>query len=112
MIRKVTEPCVYILYIWALGQGMRYSNVTASFLPQPTPIAEAISTYRLVTPLLNTAFRQSVPSQILLSPVGLLHHTKTNTALFLAQWSLKLVHAASLSSTRRTSAFWGNLSPL
>jgi len=65
LIRNVAEPCVCILYIWALGQGMRYSNVTASFLPQPTPLAEVISTYRLVTPLLNAAFRQSVPSQIL-----------------------------------------------
>jgi len=50
---------------------MRYSNVTASFLLQPTPLAEAISTYRLVTPLLNAEFRRSVPSKILLSPVGL-----------------------------------------
>jgi len=46
---------------------MRYSNVTASFLPQSTPLAEAISSYRLVTPLLNAAFRQSLPSQILFS---------------------------------------------
>jgi len=46
---------------------MRYSNVTVSFLPQPAALAEAISTYRLVTPLLNAAFRQSVPAQILFS---------------------------------------------
>jgi len=67
LIINVAEPCVCILYIGILGQGMRYSNVTASFLPQPTPLAEAISTYRLVTPLLNAVLRQSGPSQILFS---------------------------------------------
>jgi len=67
LIRNVAEPCFCILYIWALGEGMRYSNVTASFLPQPTPLAEAISTYRLVTPLLNAEFRRSVPKQNLFS---------------------------------------------
>jgi hypothetical protein len=46
---------------------MRYNNVTASFIPQPT---------------------------------------------LLAEWLLKLVHATPLSSTRRTTAPWGNLSPL
>jgi len=30
-------------------------------------LAEAISTYRLVTPLLNAAFKPSVPSHILFS---------------------------------------------
>jgi len=32
LIRSVSEPCVCILYVWALGYGMRYSNVTASSL--------------------------------------------------------------------------------
>ena len=54
-----------LLHIRALGQGMRYSNVTASLLPQPTILAEATITCSLVIPLLNGAFGQSVPSQIL-----------------------------------------------
>jgi len=40
-------------------------NVTASFFPQLTLLAEATITHRLVIPLLNAVFRQSVPSQIL-----------------------------------------------
>jgi hypothetical protein len=47
-----------------------------------------------------------------LSLVALYHHTTTNTALFLAERAFKLVIAASLSSRRRTTAFWGNLHPL
>jgi hypothetical protein len=39
-------------------------NVTASFFPQLTLLAEATITHRLVIPLLNAVFRQSVPSQI------------------------------------------------
>ena len=46
-----------------------------------------------------------------LSPLALQHHTKTNNAL-LPEWSFKLVHAPSLSSTSRTTALWTNLSPL
>jgi hypothetical protein len=42
-------------------------NVTASLLLQPTLLAEAIITFRLVIPFCNAAFRQSVPSQILFS---------------------------------------------
>ena len=38
-----------------------------------------------------------------LSLLALLHHTKTNTALLLAQWSFKPVHALSLSSTSRST---------
>jgi hypothetical protein len=41
--------------------------------------------------------------------MALQHHTKTNTALFHAQWSFNLVHAASLSSGGRTKALWGNI---
>jgi hypothetical protein len=48
---------VFVLYAGVLGQGMRYSNVTASILSQLTTI-----TCRLVKPLLNAAIRQSVPS--------------------------------------------------
>jgi hypothetical protein len=51
----------------ALGQVTRYSNITSSMLPQPTLLAEATITYRLVIPLLNPPFWQSVPSQILFS---------------------------------------------
>ena len=42
-------------------------KVTASLLPLQTLIAEATITLRPVIPLLNAAFRQSVPSQILFS---------------------------------------------
>jgi hypothetical protein len=66
-IRNVSEPCVCILNITALAQGTRYSNVTNSLLLQFTLLAQATITLRPVTPLLNTAFRQSVPSQILFS---------------------------------------------
>ena len=65
LIRNVSEPCVCILHIRALGQGTRYSNVIDSFLPQPTFFIKATITHRLVIPLLNTAFRWSVLSQIL-----------------------------------------------
>jgi len=41
------------------------TGITASLLPQPTLLAAATITYRLVTPLLNAAFRQSVTLQIL-----------------------------------------------
>jgi len=37
---------------------------------------------------------------------------KPNTALFIAEWPLKLAHAASLSSARRTTALWGNKFPI
>jgi len=56
-----------ILHIRALGQGIRYSNVNASLLPQPTLLVEATINLRHVIPLLNVAFRQSVPSHILFS---------------------------------------------
>jgi hypothetical protein len=45
----------------------RYNNVIASLLPKPTLLDESTITCRLVMPLLNAAFRQSVPSQILFS---------------------------------------------
>jgi hypothetical protein len=82
-------------------------------LPQPTLLDEATITRRLVVPLLNAMFKPAVPSQIfvLYHPVAGYNHTKTNTALFLAEWPLKLVHKASLSSTSRTTALWGNLRP-
>jgi hypothetical protein len=50
-----------------LGRGMRYRNVTASLLLQPTLLAVATITYRFVILLLNTAFKWSVPSKTLLS---------------------------------------------
>jgi hypothetical protein len=46
---------------------MRYSNVTVSLLSQPTLLVEGTITCRLVIPLLNAAFKQSVLSQILFS---------------------------------------------
>ena len=67
LVGNVSEPCVCILHIRALGQGTRYSNVNDTFLPQPTLLTKASVTHRLVIPLLNTAFRQSVLSQILFS---------------------------------------------
>jgi hypothetical protein len=54
-------------YVFVLAQGTRYSNVTALLLPQYTFFAEVTITCRLVISLLNAAFRQSVPSQILFS---------------------------------------------
>ena len=51
------ESCVFTLYVGVLGQGMRYSNVTASLLPQPTLLAKAMKICRLVIPLLNAASR-------------------------------------------------------
>jgi len=39
------------------------------------------------------------------------HHSKTNTAFFLAECKLKLVNAASVCSARRTTAVGGNLIP-
>jgi hypothetical protein len=41
------------------------TGITASLLTQPTLLAEATITCRLVIPLLNAAFRRSVPMQIL-----------------------------------------------
>jgi hypothetical protein len=61
------EFCVFTLYVIVLAQGTRFSNVTASLLPQLTLFADATVNCRLVAPLLNAAFRQSVPSQILFS---------------------------------------------
>jgi hypothetical protein len=61
------ESCDFTLYVRMNGQVTSYSNVTALFLPQPTLLAEATITCRLVIPLHNAAFRQSVPSQILCS---------------------------------------------
>ena len=57
----------FSLYVGELGQGTRYSNVTSSLLPQLTHLVEATITCRLAIPLLNTASRLSVPSQILFS---------------------------------------------
>ena len=51
-IRNVSETCVCILHIRALGQGTRYSNVNASLLPEPTILAEATVTHRFAIPLL------------------------------------------------------------
>ena len=39
-------------------------NVTDSFFPQLKLHAQSTITHRLVLPLVNAAFRQSVPSQI------------------------------------------------
>jgi hypothetical protein len=64
-IRNVSEPCDFKLHIRALGYGKRYSNVNSSFLHQPTLLAEATLIHRLAIPLLNAAFRLSVPSQML-----------------------------------------------
>jgi len=87
-LKKVNEAESYLLHQWTLwsvvinikfltlcfhsvcqvlAQGTRYSNVTASLLPQPTLLGEATITCRLVITLLNAAFRHSVPSQILFS---------------------------------------------
>jgi hypothetical protein len=49
------------------GQGTRYSNVTASLLPQPKLLAEAIITFRLFILLYDGEFRQSVLSKNMFS---------------------------------------------
>jgi len=91
-------------------QGTRYSNVNDSLLPVPTLPVQATITHRLVIPLLK---QPSGGQQILFSHLWLCSITQKSTALFLlAKWSQKLLHAASLSSARRTTALWGNLSPL
>jgi len=64
LVRNVAKTCVAILHIRALGYITRYTNVTVLFFPQSTLLSEATITHRLVIPLLNAAFRQSVPSQI------------------------------------------------
>ena len=97
------------MYAGVLGQGTRYSNVTASFLPQQTPFAESTITCRLVIPLLYTAFRQSVPSQILFSITSGFVASNLNTANFHSEWPLKLVSAALISNVRSNNAFWGAL---
>ena len=112
-IRNVSETWFCILHIRAFAQGTRYSNVNASFFTHSTHLAEATVTLRLVIPLPNQpSGGQYCHKSCSLSPLALLHHTKTNNAMFHAQCPFKLVHAASLSSTKRTTALWGNLSPL
>ena len=97
------ESCAFSLYVVVLGQVTRYSNDTASFLPQPTILAEANIPSSLVIPLLNAALRQSVPSQITFSITSGFVATYYNQQCnFLAEWPLKLVHEVSLSSARRT----------
>jgi len=39
---------------------MRYRKVTASLLPQPTLLAEATITYRLVIPLFNPSAMEDI----------------------------------------------------
>jgi len=46
--QEYIESCVFTLYVGVLRQVTRYSNVTSSFLPQPTLLAEATITHRLV----------------------------------------------------------------
>ena len=68
---------------------------------------------RLVIPLLNTYYRQSVPSQILLSITsGFVTSCFKQHCTFFARWAIELLHAPSISSGRKTTALWGNLSPL
>ena len=58
------ESSVFTLYDGVLGQSTTYSNVTSLFLLQPTLLESATIPSRLVIPLLNAAFRWSVPSKI------------------------------------------------
>jgi hypothetical protein len=50
-----------------LGQVKHTAMPLLYFSPKPTLIPQATITCRLLTPLLNAAFRRSVPSQILFS---------------------------------------------
>jgi len=62
--------------------------------------------------LMQSSSHQYLHKSCTLSPLAFKHHSKISTALFLAEWPFKLVHVASLTSKRRTTAFWGNLSPI
>ena len=65
LVGGTDQKCFWILCLHTVHMGtwIRYKiQQCHCFIP-----AETISTYRLVTPLLNAAFRQSVHSQILLS---------------------------------------------
>ena len=111
--QKCFESCVFTLYVPVLGQCTRYSNDTASLLPQPTFVAEVTlpsgQSYHF---LMQPSGDQYLHISCSLSTLTLQHHTTTNTALFLAEWPLKPVHEASLSTAHRTTALWGNLNPL
>src|SRR5215510_7758220 len=72
---------------------------------QRQPSAVGLSYRCLIYPSVSQYLHKSCS----LSLIALHHHTKTNTALFHAQWPFKLVHAASLSSGGRTTALWGNI---
>jgi len=63
--QEYIESCVFTLYVGVLRQVTTYSNVTSSFLPQPTLPAEATITHRLVIPLPNAVFRGSIPAQFM-----------------------------------------------
>lgn len=73
---------------------------------QPSPVG--LSYHCLMQPSGSHYLRKTSS----LSLMALQHHTNTNIALFLADWPLKMIYTAPLSSRRRTTVFWGNLSPL
>jgi len=60
--------------------------------------------------LLQPSGSQYLHKSCSLSPLALQHHTKTNNAIFHAEWPLKLVQVASLSSGRRRTALRVNFS--
>jgi hypothetical protein len=91
-----------------LRQGMRYSKVIVSLLTLLKLLAAATITWSPVTPLLNAAFRQSAPSQILFSVTPRYVAYWNQHRNFLAEWPFKLVQVPSLSSTSRTAALWGS----
>jgi len=102
--QEYVELCVFTLHVGVLRQSTRYSNVTSSFLPQPSPLAEATITHRLVIPLPNAVFRGSIPAQFMFLYHLWLCSVKLQQCNFLAGWPLQLIQASSLSSTSRTTA--------
>ena len=104
---------VFTLYVRVLGQGSRHGKVTTSLLPQLTLPVEATIARRLVIPLLSTAFRQSILSQILFSiTTWLCSNILKQHYICLAEWPFKLAQATSLSSARRNTVLGGNLNCL
>jgi hypothetical protein len=93
--------------VWDTGMSLLHCSLSPHFLQrQLSPVGLSYHC------LMQHSGSQYLHKFFSLSPVGLRHITKTNISLFLAEWPFKLVHTASLSTTGRTTAISGNLSPL
>ena len=72
------ESYVFTLYVGVLRQVTRYSNVTSSFIPQPTLPEEATVTHRLVISFFAVALWPSAGHGLLILEV-FLDHTRCTT---------------------------------